>query len=167
MRVTVSKKEFFEERFTPEPNSGCWLWVGPIKRGKDIRGIFCFDGDKKQAHRVSYELYKGIIPDALHVCHTCDVTTCVNPDHLFLGTHTENMQDSARKGRKSRKIVKWGDQNPSSKLTEEQVAEIKSRQFGPTYYAKKFGIHPGHAGAIQRGKKRTRVQPLAVGDAVA
>lgn len=152
----------FDKLYIPEPNTGCWLWTGRMKVGRDERGRLRHEGKTWFAHRFAYQMFKGEIPEGLCVCHTCDVTTCVNPDHLFLGTHADNMQDCARKGRRPKTITRWGDKNPSSKLTLEQVADIKSRQFGPTFYAEKYGIHPNHASSIQSGRRRSEVQPAFV-----
>lgn len=156
------KTDSFHKYYLPDPNTGCWLWTGKIKEWGDTRGYFRTGGKDRFAHRVSYEIFCGEIPKGMNVCHKCDVTICVNPDHLFLGTQGDNMRDCSHKGRSSKHIVKWGDENVSSKLTDEQVAEIKSLRFGPTYYAKKFGIHPVHAGAIQRGTKRRAIEPSIV-----
>lgn len=87
----------------PEPNSGCWLWTGTLK--KPVRGLgyghFRVSGKTKVAHRVSWEIFRGPIPDGLCVCHKCDVSICVNPDHLFLGTRLDNIEDMVAKGRQS------------------------------------------------------------------
>lgn len=86
----------FERKWTPEPNTGCWLWLhGTQKFGY---GFFKHAGEVN-AHRVAWLLYRGQIPPKMHVLHHCDVPQCVNPEHLFLGTQADNMKDCARKGR--------------------------------------------------------------------
>ncbi|TAF00895.1 MAG: HNH endonuclease [Oscillatoriales cyanobacterium] len=72
------------------------------------------------ASRLMYEAHHGQIPEGMLVCHSCDNPTCVNPEHLFLGTHKDNTQDMLRKNREAR-----GDKLPQTKLTSEQVKEIK------------------------------------------
>jgi len=75
----------------------CWIWMG--SRSKKGYGVFNIKGKQKKAHRISYEFHKGEIPDGLFVCHRCDTPQCINPDHLFLGTNHDNMQDAMNKGR--------------------------------------------------------------------
>lgn len=89
--------EAFNERYIPEPNSGCWLWESGLN--SNGYGILFCGGYRGYAHRFSYAHFKGPIPDGMYVCHSCDVPSCVNPDHLWLGTQVDNMRDCRRKGR--------------------------------------------------------------------
>lgn len=93
----MSILERFESYISPEPNSGCWLWTASLDRKG--YGHMVVDGRLMPAHRLAYERYVGPIPAGLLACHKCDVRCCVNPDHLFIGTHADNMQDMVRKGR--------------------------------------------------------------------
>lgn len=82
--------------------SDCWEWTGSTTRGGYGHFRLFLDGQWKmyKAHRYAYEHYKGAIPQGLLVCHTCDNTKCVNPDHLWLGTAKDNVRDMLNKGRK-------------------------------------------------------------------
>ena len=103
-RPFIPIEERFQDKYIPEPNSGCWLWIGSV--GDDGYGNIGEGGrgsPNLKAHRVSYGIHKGPIPEGKDVCHKCDVTICVNPDHLFLGDDSENMKDCHNKNRHSKK----------------------------------------------------------------
>jgi hypothetical protein len=135
------RKLEFEERVCPEPNSGCWLWVGSLNVAG--YGYLWLPGRKQQlAHRHSYEKYKGPIPGGLAVCHKCDVRCCVTPDHLFLGTRSDNNADMIRKGR-HKCIPQPGETNPMAKLNWKDVRRIRElRETGQNCaeIAKQFNI---------------------------
>lgn len=88
-----------KERFLSKVNKteNCWEWRG-AKRSRDY-GNFNLNGKPTLAHRVSYELFIGKIPKDILVCHRCDNQSCVNPNHLFLGTQKDNVRDCLNKGR--------------------------------------------------------------------
>jgi hypothetical protein len=96
--ITSRKSLYFYERFEINAD-GCWVWVIDGK-GEDY-GQFMVDGKRYKAHRYSYEIHKGAIPEGMYVCHTCDNPPCVNPDHLWLGTNADNVRDMNRKNRNS------------------------------------------------------------------
>lgn len=106
----------------------CWLWQGAIdkrKSGKKCYGRFRFDKypiPMDRAHRASYKLNVGPIPEGLYVCHKCDVPACVNPAHLFLGTQKDNVQDMYRKGRAASVA---GENHPAARLTKKDVFKIR------------------------------------------
>ena len=106
--------ERFEEKFERVTESGCWVWTATThERGYGYFYTSPTYSKRKMdfAHRVSYYLYNGVKPPPkMSVCHTCDVPECVNPSHLFLGTHKDNMIDMTKKGRNvsgSQKVGKY------------------------------------------------------------
>ena len=94
----MSDLDRFMAKVSPEPNSGCWLWVGAARQTG--YGNFFLGSKSISAHRAAWLLHRGGIPDGMCVCHHCDVPSCVNPEHLFLGTHLDNMRDMDAKGRR-------------------------------------------------------------------
>ena len=95
--------ERFNKFVQPIPFSGCWIWMGSIH--PEGYGRFGVGNITLGAHRVSYRLHRGEIGN-MSVCHSCDVPSCVNPDHLFLGTNLDNIKDKQEKGRAAKKLTK-------------------------------------------------------------
>lgn len=119
-----------EERFwlRVQKTSRCWTYQGGA-RGLGYRGLQV-EGRHIPAHRFSWELHFGPIPDGMLVCHKCDNPPCVRPSHLFLGTHADNATDKTRKGRAARcgpTNPKRGTMTYNAKLTETDIKNIRER----------------------------------------
>lgn len=152
----LTAQERFNRNHMPEPNSGCWLWEGRLTGGY---GSFYMETPKRRttAHRGSWLLHRGPIPDGLVVCHKCDNRACVNPAHLFLGTYAENMQDASRKGRMNwrpgevRNLPR-GEDHHGTKLTVADVVAIRSSEMSGVALAARYGITPTSITRIRKRK---------------
>jgi len=114
-----------EERFWKRVNKDgeCWEWTAA--KSRDGYGNFCLKKPKTMlAHRVSYLWAYGELPANREVCHTCDNPSCVNPNHLFLATHLENMRDCVNKGRMNR-ISRKGENNAYNKYSTDTILRIR------------------------------------------
>lgn len=158
----------FGTKYMPEPNSGCWIWTGLTARNGYGRMLTKGKGGPSTAaHRVSWAIHHGLLPQDMDVCHKCDNRLCVNPDHLFLGTRSDNMIDCSKKGRNimqrhpERSSLNGnavprlkGVNHLQAKLTEAQVLEIR-RAGGSTTMAelaRRFGVDPSTVDRILRRK---------------
>lgn len=152
MKLYFRKKgRSVEERFynfiSPEPNSGCWLWLGPLS-GSGY-GRMTINKKGVQAHRVAWEINNGKIPDGLFACHTCDVRCCVNPAHLFLGTQSDNLQDMVNKKRDN---PRRGERHGKARFSETQIAAIRADMRSLAQIASEYGVDKQYIHRIKKGK---------------
>lgn len=144
----MNAKERFMAKVMPVPESGCWIWDG-YTDAKMGYGMFWWNGSMRLSHRVSHELFVSPVPKGMHVCHACDVPSCVNPAHLWLGTNADNVADKVRKGR-ARNLR--GEQHPMAKLSQDQVIAIRRSPKSGRWVAKEFGIDRSTVQYIRNGK---------------
>lgn len=141
----MTLKERLLSKIKVNPRTGCWEWQGYTRNGY---GRFTVgsrsDGTRRTAtaHRISYEVFVGNVPANMEVCHKCDNRKCINPEHLFLGTHAENMADREKK---HRNVVKTGESHPRAKLTQKDIIHIRQRRYfdGTSYgvLSKEYGVN--------------------------
>ena len=139
----------FEQRFWSNVHRtpGCWFWTGTRRQNKSTYGQFKVGDTKLMAHRVSWELHFGEIPEGLFVLHKCDTPSCVRPSHLFLGTKGENNTDRHRKGRTVSK----------RKFSDEDIDRIRNRLargYPRSEIQAEFGIDSGYLSRVARGLVR-------------
>ena len=131
-----------------EPNSGCWLWNASVNQ-KGYGQFGWSTGKSRLAHRAAWEIHFGPVPDGLCVLHKCDVPSCVNPNHLFLGTNADNKADCVAKGRQA---FLRGEMNPRAKLSEQNVRDIRVSNETATALAARYGLSIAAIAMARRGK---------------
>ena len=118
--------------------NGCWEWQGCLRGSKTHKyGVLCHQGKQDGAHRVSFRLFKGEIPEGMNVCHSCDNPRCVNPDHLFIGSDSANMSDMTAKGRHPYPL---GETHHRAKLTNDAVRAIRASAQSHNQLARAYGV---------------------------
>lgn len=165
----------FLKRYQILPD-GCWYWLAT--KDENGYGRCWFQGKLHKAHRISLFLFRGFDLYSPELgCHHCDNQFCVNPDHLFVGTHKDNVQDCIRKGRFRRKVRSLnpvlirnyqerakGMDNPRAKLTEYDVQWIRQNIHNPyttKELAEKYGVHTCTISRIVRGARWGHLSPEA------
>ena len=125
----------FHEKHIPVTETGCWLWLRGISSSG--YGALKLGSGMRPAHRVSWLIHRGEIPPGMFVCHKCDTRSCVNPNHLFLGTPKDNMDDMLAKGRQD---FPAGQRHAQAVLTDQEVYSIRSSGLSSIEAAIKFGV---------------------------
>jgi hypothetical protein len=158
VRLENVLRSFWRHVEKGEPDE-CWPWMGPTLRSNRPwqrygnfnvwRGSSTGGGSKNyRAHRFAWMLMNGPIPDGMNVLHRCDNSNCVNPAHLFTGTQQENVEDQRSKGR-----LWYGTRNGRSKLTEQDVLDIRASDESDTELGKQYGVYPSTIYMARIGRK--------------
>lgn len=157
-RAVLTAKERLERGCRLDPDTGCLLWTGT--RNRQGYGAINIAGKTQRAHRVAYAEANGEIPAGLLVCHHCDTPACCNPDHLFLGSHSDNMVDMMRKGRGNKPA---GEAHGLAELKADQVTDIVRRLAageGVGEIAEIYGVSRSTISLIKSGRNWASVSGL-------
>jgi hypothetical protein len=130
---------------------GCWIWTGgtrPNSKGVLYPRHWTDDAKSIGAHRFSFELTNGAIPQGMYVCHKCDMPLCVNPDHLFIGSHQDNMRDMVAKKRSF--IGRGENKKGRAKLTNKQADQVRKMSMSNSKIAAMFGVSATTIARIKR-----------------
>lgn len=138
----------FWSRVVVKSDFQCWIWTG--RKGPRGYGRCVYNGQSTGAHRIAFQLVVGDIPDGLLIRHSCDNPSCCNPRHLLPGTAKQNAGDAVERGR-----VASGARNGKSKLTPQQVIEIKTNPHGLKLgkLAEKFGVSKATVSLVRSGQR--------------
>lgn len=144
--ASIINDEYFKSRVNINGENGCWEWNRHLLALGYAQVKVA--GKQYRAHRLSYEYYVGPIPAGMIVCHKCDNRKCINPEHLFVGTTQDNVDDKMRKGRF--RPCK-GEQSGTAKLSAAQIAAIRVDERSQYAIAKEYGISQSNVSMIKRG----------------
>ena len=136
-KTTLPPLDRLYEKVVKITESGCHIWIGNTICGY---GQTSYLGKKIGTHRLSYLLQIGEIPEGKIICHSCDVPSCLNPDHLFLGTPKTNAEDKVSKGRQIKNTWSKGENHPSAKLNINDVSIIKKSDLSCSKLSNEFGV---------------------------
>lgn len=138
-------KHYIEKNVYMDPNSGCWIWN--LSHNSEGYGQSKPVNGSRKAHRTSWFAYYGTIPSGRLVLHKCDNKCCVNPNHLFLGSHSDNMKDAAKKGL-------LGPLKASIKLSNQQVAAIRCSSLSNRQLGREYGVSHAQISRIRNHVQR-------------
>ena len=143
----------FVDKIQIDPKTGCWEWTGATARTRGGYGVFQYQGQAHRAHRWIYSyVHNQTLANTTCICHRCDNTRCVNPNHLFPGTHQDNIADKMQKRRQAR-----GETHGKSKLTEQQATAIRTAvisrtKSGRQALADQYGVSTDTVSDIRSGR---------------
>jgi len=135
MKRPNTEKDFWDKVDIPENPNDCWEWQKCKNAGY---GLITYRGEKWRSHRLSYVLTNGAIPGDMWILHHCDNRSCVNPDHLYIGTAIENGRDTAERNR-----IPKGERSHLAKISQEGVENMRSMYASGGCIQKELAVHFG------------------------